>query len=296
MGPLEVTPYEPPPPNPFADLSDEQVEAMLSGQAPEAPQEPEPAPAPEAVPVEESAPAVPEVPDEPTAAEETASASVDDRLAELERTLELERLERQKATAELERTKFLASRNAGEAGYLKKLLADRQRTEAEGGYADSPQDAGDHPGMDEIRKELGALKSERVAQALAEVGAAFERAHPDAKDYATEMQAILQQTSEEDVQAALYSDDPKLARITAKSILESAYAEARIKALQKQREEAKSRSVVQADKLRGRKVEAAPPGTQRAPAPERSSAPKTIEQMTDAELDALLDSRIRRGG
>jgi hypothetical protein len=263
-------------------MSDEQIESALRGDEPEA-AIPEDEPT-EPLPAE---PAADEPKTEPEAEQPVVPPTAEERLATLESQLRVEKLEREKAEAIADRERFLHSRNAGELGYLKKVLAER-RTEPDSGY--TPSEDAPKPELDEIRSEINALKAERVQQGIAEELSNFQRTFPDAAKDEQALTAIVQRKMP-DYHEFLNSGDPKLARTMARSLLKESYAELRIEREQATKATAATQSYDQAEKMRARKIAAAPASATRT-APQRAR-PKSIEDLTDAELDALTDEHVR---
>ena len=267
------------------DLTDEQVEAALRGDgAPkDYPPDDDEQVDPESKPVQEEQEQA--KPDDVAPAEPVEPQTAEDRLAALESQVRLERLERERAEAVAERERFLHSRNAGELGYLKKMLAERK---SENDYSPSP-DASQQPELDEIRNEISALKSERVQQGIAEEVNNFQRAYPDAVTDEPALMAIVQKKMP-DYQDFLNGSDPKLARTMARSLLKESYAELRIEKEQASRSSAVTRNYDQADKLKARKIAAgSQPASRTAPISART---KSVDDLTDAEVDALADAYV----
>jgi hypothetical protein len=76
-----------------------------------------------------------------------------------------------------------------------------------------------------------------------------------------------------------------------RSLLKESYAELRIDLEQAARASAATKSYDQADRLRGRKIAASPAASVRT-AHGRPRA-KSLDDLTDAELDALADEHVR---
>jgi hypothetical protein len=283
--PVPDDPTDPPGGDLHSDLTDEQVEAALDGETAEPTQdedETKPQPEQPKPAVEGDAPAVPEAEQEPE-----PPLSAEDRLAVLESQVRVERLEREKAEAIAERERFLHSRAAGEMGHLKKMLNER-RPETDGGYVPTEETA--RPEIDDIRTEINALKAERVQQGVAEELSNFQRAYPDAVKDEQALTEIVQRKLP-DYREFLNGNDPKLARTMTRSLLKECYAELRIEREQATKASAATKSYDQAQTMRARKIASAPASTTRT-APQRAR-PKSIDDLSDAELDALTDEHVR---
>lgn len=258
------------------DMTDEQVEDAL-GRKPgtqQATDEPEPSPEP---PEEEPAP----IEDEPK------PLTSEERMAALESEVRVERLEREKAEAIAERERYLHSRNAGELGYLKRMLAERK---TEDNYVPPADPEGSGQALDEIRGEINSLKAERTQQGIAEELSNFQRAYPDA---VTDEQALTEvvQRKLPDYREFLDGNDPKLARTMVRSLLKESYAELRIERERSATAAAVTTSYDQADKLKARKIAAAPVTSTRTAT--QRARPKSIDDLSDAELESLTDAYVR---
>ena len=286
--PVPDDPTDPPGGDLHPDLTDEQVEAALRGDAAPPPaDDDEPPPPDEPVPVA-AEPAADDTPpvEEPAAEAPAPELTADERLAALESQLRLEKLEREKAEAVAERERYLHSRNAGELGYLKQVLAKRE-AQPEMEY---DRDAAVPAGYDDIRSDIKALKSDRVAQGVAEELNNFHRAYPDAAKDEEALTKIVEKKLP-DYREFLSGDDAKLARTMARSLLKESYAELRIEREQAARATASKASYDQAQALRARKIAAAPASTTRT-APARPTR-KSVDELTDAEVDALANEYVR---
>lgn len=290
--PIPDDPSDPPGGEQFADLTDEQVESALRGE-PVVADEPDPAPEPPAAPEPPTAePSAATQPAEPAAdAADAPPQTAEDRIAALEKQARLERLERQKAEAIADRERFLHSRTTGEIGYLRELLRKQRAPEP-----DLTRDDGDQaqarPELDDIRSDISALKAERVQQGLAEELTNFQQAFPDsAKDEEALGQIVARKVP--DYRDILAGQDVRLARTIIRSILRESYAELQIGRERETKADAATASYDQAARLKARKIAAAPPSTTRT-APQRPRT-KSIEDMTDAEVEAAADAYVRSG-
>jgi len=266
----------------FPQATDEQIEAALDVGTP-LPSEDETLT--EEPSVEEPTPDG-EAPVEPEPEVEAVPQTPEERIAALESAWRLERLEREKAEAIAERERFLHSRNAGELGHLKQLLSAK-KTDDEYSHVD---ESTSRPEYDEIRSEINTLKSERVQQGVAEEVANFQRAFPEAVKDESALTEIVQRKMPE-YQEFLNGTDPKLARTMVRSLLKESYAELRIEREQAAKTAAVTTSYDQAEKMKARKVAAGSSSAARTVA--QKPQPKTIDDLTDAELDALTDEHVR---
>jgi len=294
------------------DKSLEELEAMMSGKAPlpDAAPEPPPLPPPPAPESEKAAEAVPpDKPPEPETAkgDEPLPLSQEDLRSAIEdanERAEQADLRAQKIEAILERQKFIASREAGRAGFFE----DKVKARAESRREPDEEIEGDEPEPDErperparprprrddgeigeIRAELEQIRAERAMNVMKEEAGAFFLRRPDARDDGIrekllEKLAPLQEEHEE----ALFGRDLKLARATAKSLFGQAYADVKLEAIEAKR----TRRAEQFASARKTKIEDTASATGASPTPrkvEKPLAEKSIE-----ELDQMLKEMSRK--
>ena len=277
-----------PPSDLHSDLTDQQIEDALSGKTPipeakedtddDEPEAPQPEPP-------ETQPEPSEHPEE-TSEEPKRELTAEERIAALEAANRVERLERERAEAVAERERYLHSRNAGELGYLKKLLSERQANPAsEYEPRDVPTDE-----LSSLKNDIASIKAERTQQAVAEEINNFQRAYPDAAKDEAGLIAIMQSKIPE-YHDFLTGNDPKMARTIVRSLLKETYAEYRLNREQEVLRSAVKQSYDQNAKIAARKAASGPASTTRT-APIKSVA-KSIDDLSDAEVEALADEYVR---
>jgi len=205
------------------------------------------------------------VEEKPAAEEEPAEAveepTESERLSALERQLEIQRIENERIRAEAERQELLAQREAGQKGSLMQKLEQLERRlsapEAEDGeYEPAVAQRQTAPQLpQDLRSELDEIRQERVQRAIENEGRAFltdpqvvqyvESLHKAgyangekvfngeeaAQAFHSEIAQIVQRDAP-GVKEALYGGNPKVSAKLARSLLRTAYAEARIRQLE----------------------------------------------------------------
>lgn len=282
----------------YSKMSEAEIDAALAANAAEpqviadtpAPPQPkaeEPAPKETAPPAEEPPPQEEPVPSEP----EEAPPSTDEiDLKAVEE--EGQKIEREKWQAQLALQQAHSSRLAGELGFLRKQLESRP-TATEHYQPESPEEENR---LVRVERELQAEKSARirgeVAQAIREGILALD---------APELQTIQKELAEaapkyrEQLTAASEMTDPATARQIAEAVGRSMIADAKELAWSNRRKALEEKKASQTEALRARKRAASVSGG--GAASTARPAPKTYEQMTDAELAAEMDKEfgVRRG-
>ena len=273
---------------PLEDKSLGDLEAMLDGKAPLV-EEPAPEPAPPQPATPEPAPAPEPAAPEPAKVEEPpAEPEEDPAIADLRLQLEEVNLRFQKGEAEIARERLIASREAGRAGFLEQQLRERR---AAAPLDDSePMDDRDNgrvsPDIERLSARVEELRSESAMRALSDEAAQFYQRHQDAKGYETAMQPHVDRL-EAEFKDSLYGGDTKLARATARSLFEIAYADAKLAQVGKLREEAGKKRADQFAAMKDAKLKASISGSGSSPAPKVTE--KALSEHSLDELAAALD-------
>jgi hypothetical protein len=202
-------------------------------------------------------------------------------------------IERQKLREQLELQKAHNARMAGELGHIKQLLKSEPRQEPE---RDASEVYGGDGELGAVIKRLdqveGRLQSEARTRAIQqELETMAQR--PELKEI-TETQ-LQQATSlfQEEIKAIREIEDPTIARQMTKAVLGNVVAEARGIALAEIKDKMRSRSVTQKADLLRAKRDSAPPTSVRPSGVARPKA-KTLDQMSDAEIEKMTDEAISR--
>lgn len=229
------------------------------------------------------------------------------RIRLLERRLELESLERMKESEARKRAELLASKQAGRAGYLqqqlKKSPAKAQPKKAEddadedpwGGEAD-PQDNRQEQNQPSQETEAWAEdRAELVKMAINDEGNEFAKRHAhELEEMPEDFIGRLQELMKEE--AAPYADEfrtgsMRTVRKLARSLMNSAYATARIEFADKVAENAKAtaskRKAESVEKSKRRKAKAAI-SKGGAKATKKAPRQKSYEDMSLEELEAEM--------
>jgi hypothetical protein len=303
----------------YQDLTDEELDAILKGKKEDPTQVEEPDDEPDNEPEEEPDAEDEPQDDEPEGEDEAEEEDSEDgdpepdeaeedvfekRLALLERRLEIESMKRQKAEEDAKRASLLASKQAGRAGYLQQQLKKTAPKPTEDG-----EDAeGDWDDTDESRPATGSEdrapqnpvwdedRAEQVMMILRDEGMSFANQHisdietmvagdndVSVESFDKRLQEIITeevQRNREDFQSASLKTVRKLAR----SIMNSAYATARIEYAEEASEKATVRQAESTGKRIRRKKKAAISKSGKAP---KRAAPvqKSYEEMSDEEIE-----------
>lgn len=129
-----------------------------------------------------------------------------------------------------------------------------------------------------------------VSTAIRQAASDFIDAHPDAKDQIAEVQGYMKKAGV-DPRYILGAEDPARAQADYRALLEEAYWAVTAESRAKLRADAEKRSFDSTKALRDKKRAAAPASTK----PTRAAAPgrtKSIREMSEKEVDAVLDARL----
>lgn len=260
-------------------------EAVLWPGTPKDPQEdapsPEPAPEPAPEPQSEAEPQPePEGEAEPAAAEPDPDAEA---LQARERELE----------ARIKHFESVNGRLGGELGFLKqqiqRMMSGQQaappRERDNGEYADEAPEPrrAQLPPQDAPRTDRHALWN--IKQALAMAGNQFRSSHPDYAGHETELVDYLQTRGYDPVQV-LMSDDPSEVYDRALRLQEEHYWHVRATAEATRRAELLQKKADQSAAVTEAKKKASVTASGSAPPPKPKA--KTMEEMSDAELEEAL--------
>jgi hypothetical protein len=304
----------------YKDLSDDELSDIMAGLKDDPTVEPEPDPEPaddgmdDPEPEEKEEESTEEEPSEEEPADESAKDDdepaddpnpLEKRIQLLERRLELEALQRERETEARKRAEMLASKQAGRAGYLQQQLKDKAK-DAPAKSEDT--DASDDPWADddsqspkETRQEQPApvqgrqqdddTRTELVAIAINDEGVKFANEHAAQLEempgkFVDRLQDLIRE------EAAPYAGEfqeasMKTVRKLARSIMNSAYAAARIEFAQEVEREATTREAESVEKSRRRIKKAAISATGRRSAPPKPTN-KSYEDMDLDELEAEM--------
>lgn len=235
-------------------------------------------------------------------AEEDEESPLEKRIRLLERRLELEALERTKETEARRRAELLASKQAGRAGYLQQQLK-KSPAKAQATEDDADEDADAEEKAPQNRQERNQPtpdpvwqedRVELVRMAITDEGNEFAKAH--ASEFEEMPDAFLNRVQELMKEEAvpyreeLMTSSVKTVRKLARSLMNSAYATARIEfadnVADNATREATARKADSAGKSRRRKAKAAiSKGSGRA---KSAPKPKSYDDMTMDELEAEM--------
>lgn len=235
---------------------------------------------------------------EPEEAPAPAEHAKNAEIEELKLAIEEANLRYQKAEAERERDRFLRDRASGELGYWKRQAAEaaKRPVEREPSY-DEPDEPADRTRreLDSVKSEIAELRREQTARAIMDEDTKFRERHPEiAKDekFGDDIMPIFRKMVDEH-REALESGDVKLARLTAKTIYEAAYAELRLARVEKARADLRSRTVEQTKKVEVAKAKAsisASGATRSAAAREKPNSELSVKEL-EAKLNKLVGKR-----
>lgn len=202
------------------------------------------------------------------------------------------RLERERHEASLELQRQHASRMAGEIGHLKNLLRQQSQSRPES-YGSDAQDGDDGSGLrDRLEQLESRLQAEARDRVIAEEMALFHGRPDLAGIPETTWKSVGEKYGNEWTQA-LDTSDPELARRSVRAVLSLVVAEAKEAEWGRRQQEAKLKQADQAARLRAGKVAAG--STVSSQAPEQKRKPKSVNELSDAELDRLIDNKIASG-
>jgi hypothetical protein len=209
-------------------------------------------------------------------AQEVPAAPVVDPL------VEQYRIEHEKLQAQLELQRAHASRLAGEIGHLRRQVTAPEPDGAEG-YNQDPDLA---QRFDRLESRIN---SDAIASAIAQEVQALQS--PEVKAlHDGGWLAKAAAPYEQDWKAATEASDANTARLLARAVARSTVADAKALQFQALREQAQTKAADQAAKLRERKIAAG--ATSTTPATAARPKPKTFDQMSEAEQDKYIDSRL----
>ena len=283
--PMTEIPAPPPPPpgaqDPFP------FDPQPAGQ-PDTP----PEPAPEQPPAEpETPPAEPE-PVVPAAPDPVQQELEDIRLKLEEQDIQGKLLEKQ-----LEHERMLRDDAASKAGYYKRVATDlaaaaRKAPPADEEFpSDTPRTVA--PETARFEEEIRSLREDAIERAQVEALNHFFASNPDAREMVKDMEPFVAQARDR-YAGWLESGDPKLIRRAAQMTLETGYLNAQKARTSAKRTERLTARASQLQRLADEKRAGAIPGSGAA-APALSQ-PKSIEQLSAAELEARLNALGRGGG
>lgn len=219
----------------------------------------------------------------------------------------------EKAQAELERQRFIADRNAGMVGFLRKEI-DSLRAEVRSVPRRDEQDdlssddryrrVAQDPVRDGIASELAELRSERAQRAISAEAQSFEpqaarfiedigktRGDAAAEKFRASLQGRVKVMAEE-ARDMLTSGDAKLAAVTTRSILRSAFADSKLEFFAEMTETARRRKVESKSELRNDKKQAGV--TKTASTSQTTTKPKKLSDLSDADLEQFIDREIKK--
>lgn len=258
------------------------LDAMIEGRAPE----PEPTPVPEVTPEPERevAPEEPPVeqrePDEP---EKKAEPEPDFDRQEL-----LARLEELQASHKALETKL--GRQAGEAGYWRQKARASERPEPEP-ETDFPED---EPVRERPSRHRDATTAWVVSQAVERGGIRFGADHPDAAEFKEAIVGYWQKSGYSP-DALVGSMDPVEAERESYRALSEAYWHVKAERAAHARQEVATKRAEQFARQKEAKQRAGVAKSGGAAAPAKPQ-PKTLDKMSNAELEAEIDRRTARFG
>lgn len=305
--PIPDDPLEGNPHDAFDGIEDDALESMLdtaveTGEIPEPPEEKEAEPAPadteqemEEAQSDEEAPVEQEAkPTEEPKAEEPKEEDLDPVQRRINEIEERHRLELDQRDAKLELQMAHGSRLAGQIGELKKRLEQPPARPEH-----MPEDesvAYENDRLARIERTLAALSGQRqaddvdlaVKSSLQEV----VMSRPELQQLSDEVAEVVPRYAQE-WQAALDSTDAGVARTLARAVAVAIVADAKMLKYDKDREAAKKQEVELTDKLKEAKKRAAP--TVSTPSSTTRPAAKTVSDLSDDELDDLIDAKLAAG-
>lgn len=236
-------------------------------------------------------------PPEKAAPSEPGPEEEDPKIAEIRLLLEEQSLNNQKLAGELERQKLLASREAGRAGHFKREAELRQRRPKAEPAEDIELDEFGEPAEDKREPvptgrrqrddDLDDIRAEIKMRAFEDEASTFFLRRPDANEekFKARLMPHLTRLEEENADE-IHGSDIKLARLTARTVFEAAYVEARLEALAEQKEAVKARRAEQFSQAREAKTTASSAGSGQASA--SKSSKKDLSEMSIDDLDKVI--------
>ena len=295
----------------YAEETVEQIEARFSageGISPEIGQEPEPAPAvdpPPDPPAPTDPPSDPPPPVEvkPNGEEHPpAPEEFDERQFQIEEM----RLKLEKTEADNRRIELARGRETGEIGHLRRQLAEMQAAMMRPRELDDDAEPARGrrisepvlPGTSVDQSRLAELENDARAGAIA---AEYQEFLTSRGIKPEETMGLLQkigpaiQEQWEPYKESMGEMSPRSVRKVLRTVLDSAYADLRLRELQSQAAEARARKVSQVPEVRKAKLAASVAGSGGAspPAPRPKSSAEMSAQEADAELTRLYGRRGR---
>lgn len=262
-------------------MTDEDLEKAM-GQGEEfVPPEPQPISAPDA-PVEPE----PETPSEEVIPETPIPEPEVDAEAERLRLLS-EELE-----ARAKHWESVAGRNAGELGFIKsqlKAIQAAQMAAQQGDYAQQSEPA--QGSTQPAPPQRDGLAEWAVQQAVVQAVNGFETSHPDVKDIQDKMVEYIK-ASGYDMGNVLGMNNPIDAQREMARALEEAYWHTKATVIATRRTELSAKREAIQTKAATNKMKASVSATASAPPPKPQ--PKTVDEMTDKELEAEM-TRVSGG-
>ncbi len=236
-------------------------------------------------------------------------SQIADRIASLERQIEIEKIAREKSDAQAERWRLRSDQNSARAGnFLKQLQTSREQPQPRhedledyspepdvrpAGAQEQPEPNLQHE-LNEIRAERRLTAMQNAQQELAADPSIqeFSRTFRDKfgedeeKQFVQDFNSIVTEEGG-DLKAALEYGSPSSAAKLYRSVLRSAIAEAKIRLLQRQEEKAAKAKTDQAERLRDKKKAAASVSTGATAAPRPK--PASFAEMDVEKLRKLID-------
>jgi len=283
------------PANPdIESLSDEEIEAQIQGLSRD---EPEEVLADDMV-VEESAETL-EVPTEeptetPVEDQVTEEVPVEPTAADLDAQLIAAREE--KLRADLEYQQSHSSRLAGEIGHLKTQIKELNSRQPETEFGSDADD--ESPLLRKVMSRLDAIESSRAEPMQAQVDGAIAAAvqsHPasaDLQTYQAEVHALSSKYVD-DFRMAQEAGSPEVARQLAHATVSRIVADAKETHILNLQKTARERAKTRAEQVQEEKLRSA--ATASGPQVRSSAKSKSVDSLSETELDAVIDRSIASG-
>lgn len=211
------------------------------------------------------------------------------------------RLDLEQRDAKLAKQEAHSARLAGELGHIKNLIRGQQpRRRAEPSISDELatdlDEFGDGQARSALEERLQRLEDQMarsaISAAIGEVIAELD-ARPDVPEYLKEI-AVIAPRYKDDMDSAYSAPDVDSARKLARAAVLGMIADAKEASWQARHEEAERKRTETDAALRVKKRAAGLPSSS-APAPKTQRKPRTVDDLTDDQLDDLIDSRLRAG-
>jgi hypothetical protein len=190
----------------------------------------------------------------------------------------------------------VAGRNAGELGYLKQQL--RKMQEGQVRQVLQPQQQDDDSLLDDDEqpqrqpqrqstspKTRDNLTSYVVGNAIREAASQFASSHPDMGEFGEQLRAYIKDSGNNHEELLLMDDPIAAARETTR-LLDEAYWHVRAEQASARKNEIAKRVAEQSTNVAKAKAKASVSGSGSAPPPK--PAPKSVDDMTDDELEKAL--------